>query len=65
MGAKCTAIIRNGVLTLDIKKNEVGYDEFSDFTEKADKDGTSSWYGDIVNGDGKESEGLKISTGVM
>lgn len=62
--AKCMARTKHGRIELIIRKNEVGYKEFAKVLNSIKKDGCMSWYGDVVNTEGKEQCGLVITSAI-
>ena len=60
--ATCTAVTRDGRIQLDIRRGEEGYEEFAKVLNAIEAQGCMSWYGDIVNAEGKEQSGLIITT---
>ena len=60
--AKCTAIASNGRMSLVIRKNDEGYEEFVKVLEAIAKDRIFSWYGDVEDENGKEQNGLVITS---
>jgi len=58
----CPAIAEGNRIQLAIRKDEPGYDLFSNITENIAKHGLFCWYGDITNEKGKEQCGLIFTT---
>ena len=59
---KCTAICKHGRINLIIKKGEKGYKDFAKVLNNIEKKGFFSWYGDVVNEQGKEQSGLIVTS---
>lgn len=63
--AICKAIARHGRIELLIKKGESGYREFAEVMNKIADKGFMSWYGDVVDENGKERSGLVITSALL
>lgn len=59
--AQCTAIIRDGRIQFDIRKEDPGYDELASTLDEIVCDPTC-WYGDIRREDGEETSGLVLTS---
>ncbi len=60
--AKCMARAKHGRIELIIRKGEVGYKEFAKVLNVVEENGFMSWYGDVINTEGKEQSGLIITS---